>query len=66
MVQELSEIHGQQMKGIKKQMIPVRIGIQVLYSGVLWLHPAWVTRLHHRWGVNEAEILFQISALAWV
>src|SRR6218665_885892 len=43
-----------------------RIGIQVLYSGVLWPHPARVTRLHHCWGVNEAEILFQASALAGV
>ena len=37
------------------------IGIQVLYSGVLWPHPARVTRLHHRWDANEAEISFQIS-----
>src|SRR6218665_3592215 len=43
-----------------------RIGIQVLYSGVLWPCPAWVTRLHHRWGANEAEISFQISAFAGV
>jgi len=43
-----------------------RIGIQVLYSGVLWPNPAWVTCLHHHWGANEAEILFQISALARV
>ena len=35
-----------------------RIGTEVLYtcSGVLWPHPARVTRLHHRWGTNEAEI----------
>ena len=40
--------------------------MQVLYSGVLWPHRARVTRLHHRWGANEAEISFQISALAGV
>ena len=34
------------------------IGIQVLYSGVLWLHPARVTCLHHHWGANEPEISF--------
>ena len=34
---------------------------QVLYSGVLWPHPARVTRLHHRWGANEAGISFQVS-----
>ena len=38
----------------------------VLYSGVLLPHPARVTRLHHGWGANEAEILFQISALVGV
>src|SRR6218665_1729376 len=43
-----------------------RIGIQVLYVSVLWPHPAGVTHLHQRWGANEAEISFQISALAGV
>ena len=43
-----------------------RIGILVLYSGILWPHPALVTCLHHRWGVNQEEISFQISALAGV
>jgi len=37
--------------------------IQVLYSGILWPRPA---RLHQRWGSNEAEISFQICALAGV
>src|SRR6218665_753722 len=41
-----------------------RIGIQVLYSGVLWPHTAWVTRLHHRWGAIEAEI-FIFKFLPW-
>ena len=40
--------------------------MQVLCSGVLWPHPALMTRLHHGWGANEAEILFQISSLAEV
>ena len=35
-------------------------------GGVLWPHPARVTRLNHPWGANEAEISFQISALAGV
>jgi len=26
-----------------------------LHSGVLWPHPARVTRLHNRWGANEAK-----------
>ena len=41
-----------------------RVGIQVLNSGVLWPYPARVTPLHHHLGANEAEISFQISALA--
>ena len=40
------------------------IGIQVLYRGVLWPHPARVTRLHHRWGATEAEFLFKF--LPWL
>ena len=35
--------------------IRYRIGIQVLYSGVLWPHPARATRLHHRWGYTGAS-----------
>jgi len=46
------------------RLFSIRIGVQVLYSGVLWPHPEWVTRLHHRSGANEAEISFQMSALA--
>ena len=41
-----------------------KIGIQVLYSGVVWLHPARVTRLHHCWGANEAES-FVFKFLPW-
>jgi len=40
--------------------------MSVLHSGALWPHPSRATRLHHRWGANEAEISFQISALAGV
>src|SRR6218665_809237 len=29
------------------------IGIQVLYSGVLWSHLARVTHLHHRWHLTN-------------
>ena len=42
----------------------VRMGIQVLYSCVLWPNPARVTCLHHRWGAIEAEI-FVLKFLPW-
>src|SRR6218665_267725 len=42
----------------------ITIGIQVLCSGVLWPHPAWVTRLHHLWGAIETEI-FVFKFLHW-
>ena len=38
------------------EFIHSRIGIQVLYSGILWPHPARVTRIHQRWGAVEAQI----------
>ena len=42
------------------------LDIQVLYSGVLWSHPARVIRLHHLWDANETEISFKVSAFAGV
>src|SRR6218665_2692229 len=41
-----------------------RIGIQVLYSGVLWPHPARVTCFHPHLGAIEAEI-FVFKFLPW-
>src|SRR6218665_3429200 len=38
--------------------------MQILYSGLLWPHPARATHLHHRWGAPEAEI-FVFKFLPW-
>src|SRR6218665_2333647 len=57
-IHKRSRSHGQMGQRLTEKLKDriVRIGIQVLYSGVLWPDPARVTRLHHRWGANEAEI----------
>ena len=45
-------------------LINYRIDIHVLYSGVLWPHPARVTRLHHHWDAIESDI-FVCKFLTW-